>query len=213
MKPDLIACTGDLADGSVSYLRDDVAPLAELHAPYGKFFVTGNHEYYSGAEPWIEEVKRMGYNVLLNGHQLISRNGSSIVLAGVTDTSGGDFLSHHHSDPRKALDGAPVDTTRVLLAHQPRTLYAAESSGYDLIICGHTHGGQFFPWNLFATLGQPYIKGLHKHNGTWIYVSKGTGYWGPPVRLGARSEITVFTLTRTDKTEAGEEKNVSTGTT
>ena len=196
LKPDLLAFTGDLADGSVPHLRNEVAPLADLRAPYGKFFVTGNHEYYSGAEPWVEEVDRMGYRVLMNEHDLISKNGSSILLAGVTDYSGGTFLPHHRSDPAKAVEGAPADTVKILMAHQPRTVYAAEPLGFDLILAGHTHGGQFFPWNLVATIGQPYIKGLHKRDGAWVYVSKGTGYWGPPVRLGARSEITVFTLTR-----------------
>ncbi|MEX1276360.1 MAG: metallophosphoesterase [Bacteroidota bacterium] len=196
LRPDLIAFTGDLVDGSVSHLREDVAPLAQLQAPHGKFFVTGNHEYYSGAEPWVEEIDRMGYKVLMNEHQVISSNGASMVLAGVTDYSGGTFLPHHQSDPAKAMEGAPADMVKILMAHQPRSLYAAEPLGFDLILTGHTHGGQFFPWNLLATIGQPYIKGLHKRNGGWVYVSKGTGYWGPPVRLGARSEITVFTLTR-----------------
>lgn len=196
LKPDLLAFTGDLADGSVPHLRDEVAPLADLRAPYGKFFVTGNHEYYSGAEPWVEEVDRMGYRVLLNEHDLISKNGSSILLAGVTDYSGGTFLPHHRSDPVKAVEGAPAGTVKILMAHQPRTVFAAAPLGFDFILTGHTHGGQFFPWNLVATIGQPYIKGLHNRDGAWVYVSKGTGYWGPPVRLGARSEITVFTLTR-----------------
>lgn len=196
LKPDLLAFTGDLVDGSVSHLRGDVAPLFRLQAPYGKFFVTGNHEYYSGAESWVEEIDRMGYKVLMNEHQLISKNGSSLVLAGVTDYSGGTFLPHHQSNPVKAMEGAPADTVKILLAHQPRTIYAAEPLGFDLILTGHTHGGQFFPWNLLATIGQPYIKGLHNRNGGWVYVSMGTGYWGPPVRLGSRSEITVFTLTR-----------------
>jgi predicted MPP superfamily phosphohydrolase len=195
LKPDLIAFTGDLADGSVAYLRGHVAPLADLTAPEGKFFVTGNHEYYSGAESWVEEAMRMGYRVLLNEHQVISRNGASIVLAGVTDTSGGGFLPHHASDPKKAIAGAPAVAVKILLAHQPRSLYAALPLGFDLQISGHTHGGQFFPWNLLATLGQPYIAGLHKHENTWVYVSRGTGYWGPPVRLAARSEISVITLT------------------
>lgn len=198
LKPDLIAFTGDLADGSVSNLRNDVAPLSELRAPYGKFFVTGNHEYYSGAEQWVEETGRMGYRVLMNEHELISKNGSSIVLAGVTDYSAGGFIPAHKSDPVKAVNGAPPERVKILMAHQPRSLYAAESLGFDLILNGHTHGGQFFPWNLVAAIGQPYIKGLHNHNGSWVYVSKGTGYWGPPVRLGARSEITVFTLTASE---------------
>ncbi|RPH37287.1 metallophosphoesterase [bacterium] len=195
LKPDLVALTGDLVDGSVRHLRNEVAPLGELVAPAGKFFVTGNHEYYSGAEPWVNEAERMGYNVLLNAHQLIVRNGSAIVLAGVTDSSGGNFLSHHASDPAKAVAGAPADAVKILLAHQPRSLYSALPLGFDLQLSGHTHGGQFFPWNLLATIGQPYIAGLHKRENTWIYVSRGTGYWGPPVRLAARSEITVITLT------------------
>lgn len=192
---DLIAFTGDLADGSVPYLRDHVAPFAELAASEGKFFITGNHEYYSGAEPWVEEAERMGYRVLMNEHQLVSRKGSSIVIAGVTDYSGGDFLPHHTSDPSRAIEGAPADAVKILLAHQPRSLYAALPLGFDLQISGHTHGGQFFPWNLLATVGQPYIAGLHKHENTWVYVSRGTGYWGPPVRLAAPSEISVITLT------------------
>ena len=200
LKPDLIAFTGDLADGSVPHLRDDVAPFGDLQAPYGKFFITGNHEYYSGAEQWVNEARRLGYDVLMNEHRLIQRNGSSLVLAGVTDYSGGQFIPSHKSDPKASVQNAPQDAVKILLAHQPRTLYQSESLGFDLMISGHTHGGQFFPWNLVATIGQPYIKGLHNHNGTWVYVSKGTGYWGPPVRLGARSEITVITLTKGEKT-------------
>jgi hypothetical protein len=195
LAPDLIAMTGDLADGSVNGLRHHVEPLAALQAPHGKFFVTGNHEYYSGAEQWVEEADRMGYRVLLNEHTTISRNGESVILAGVTDYGAGEFLPHHRSDTAKAIAGAADHTVRILLAHQPRSILGAESLGYDLMISGHTHGGQFFPWNLLATLAQPYIKGLHNREGTWVYVSKGTGYWGPPVRLAARSEITVFTLT------------------
>lgn len=195
LKPDLIAFTGDLADGSVRHLRDDVAPFGDLQAPHGKFFVTGNHEYYSGAEPWVEEARRLGYDVLLNEHRVVQCNGAALALAGVTDYSGGQFLPHHKSDPHAAIHNAPADSVKILLAHQPRTLLDAELLGFHLMISGHTHGGQFFPWNLAAALAQPYVSGLHRHNGMWIYVSKGTGYWGPPVRLGARSEITVITLT------------------
>lgn len=198
LSPDLIAFTGDLADGSVQHLYNDVAPLAELSAPYGKFFVTGNHEYYSGAEQWVRHAQQLGYDVLMNEHRMIAKNGSSIVLAGVTDYSGGGFFPSHKSDPHKALSGAPSDTTRILLAHQPRSLYQTNGLDLDLVLTGHTHGGQFFPWNLVATIGQPFIKGLNKWGEkTWAYVSKGTGYWGPPVRVGARSEITVLTLRKT----------------
>ncbi len=195
LSPDLIAFTGDLADGSVPHLKGDVAPLGELTAPHGKFFVTGNHEYYSGAEQWVDHARNLGYDVLMNEHRIISKNGSSVVLAGVTDYGGGGFIKSHTSDPHKALSGAPNDTTRILMAHQPRSLYQTDGLDLDLVLMGHTHGGQFFPWNLVATIGQPFIKGLNKwQEKTWAYVSKGTGYWGPPVRVGARSEITVLTL-------------------
>lgn len=169
LKPDLIAFTGDLADGSVPYLRNDVAPFAELQAPHGKFFVTGNHEYYSGAEPWVEEARRLGYDVLMNEHRLVQRNGTSLVLAGVTDYTGGQFLPHHKSDPQAAIHNAPADSVKILLAHQPRTLHQAESLGYHLMISGHTHGGQFFPWNLVATLGQrtsPDCMSITEHGST-----------------------------------------------
>jgi predicted MPP superfamily phosphohydrolase len=195
LSPDLIAFTGDLADGSVPHLKHDVAPLAALTAPYGKFFVTGNHEYYSGAEQWVNHAREMGYDVLMNEHRTISKNGSSVILAGVTDYSGGGMIPSHKSDPKKALDGAPAEMTKILMAHQPRSLYQTDGLDLDLVLMGHTHGGQFFPWNLVATIGQPFIKGLNKWGEkTWAYVSKGTGYWGPPVRVGARSEITVLTL-------------------
>ncbi|MBI2619434.1 MAG: metallophosphoesterase [Ignavibacteriales bacterium] len=196
LKADLIAFTGDLVDGTVPYLRDHVDPLRHLSAPFGRFFVTGNHEYYSGAKPWIEEADRMGFTVLVNQHRVISRGGGRILLAGVTDFSAGDFVPGQASNPAEAIDGAPASDVKILLAHQPRSIYAAAPFGFDLQISGHTHGGQFFPWNILAAVGQPYISGLHRHNDTWVYVSRGTGYWGPPVRLAARSEITILTLTR-----------------
>lgn len=195
VSPDLIAFTGDMVDGSVDHLRGDVAPLGDLTAPHGKFFVTGNHEYYSGVGPWVDHARALGFDVLMNEHRILSKDGASIVLAGITDYSGGQFQKDHVSDPAKALTGAPADTTRILLAHQPRSLYQTKGLNLDLVLMGHTHGGQFFPWNLVATIGQPFIKGLNKFGEkTWAYVSMGTGYWGPPVRVGARSEITVLTL-------------------
>ncbi len=194
LKPDLIAFTGDAADGSVAHLRDAVAPLGELQAPHGKFFVTGNHEYYSGVEEWVAEIRRLGYDVLLNEHRLVERDGARIVLGGVTDFTGGNHLPSHRSDPEAAFRGAPPELARIFMAHQPKTIRLAASVDYDLMLSGHTHGGQFFPWNLATAMDQPYLSGLHRPDGKWIYVSKGTGYWGPPVRLGARSEITVITL-------------------
>lgn len=195
LSPDLIAFTGDMADGSVLHLQHDLEPLANVFAPHGKFFVTGNHEYYSGVDQWVAHAREMGYDVLMNEHRLVTKDGASIVLAGVTDYGGGGFSPAHKSDPAKAFAGAPTGTARLLMAHQPRSLFHTTDLDIDLVMMGHTHGGQFFPWNLVATIGQPFIKGLNKFGEkTWAYVSKGTGYWGPPVRVGARSEITVLTL-------------------
>jgi predicted MPP superfamily phosphohydrolase len=196
LSPDLIAFTGDLVDGSVPHLRDDVAPLAELSAPHGYYFVTGNHEYYSGVLPWLDAVARLGLDTLINEHRVIERGEDRLLLAGVTDYSGGQFIREHKSDPRKSLQGAPDCAVKILLAHQPKSIFAASESGFDLQISGHTHGGQYFPYHFMAALAQPYISGLHKHNGTQVYVSRGTGYWGPQIRLAARSEITLFKLTR-----------------
>ncbi len=196
LKPDLIALTGDLVDGSVPQLRNDVAPLSGLKAPYGYFFITGNHEYYSGVEQWIAETARLGFHVLLNEHRVLEKDGQRIILAGVTDYSAGQHIKSQATDPHKAIAGAPDNLVKVLLAHQPKSIFEASKVGYDYVISGHTHGGQYFPYHFLTALDQPYISGLHNHEGTQIYVSRGTGYWGPQLRIGARSEITVHTLTR-----------------
>ena len=194
LEADIVALTGDLVDGSVDQLGYDVAPLAQIRSVSGNFFVTGNHEYYSGVVEWVEEVRRLGFSVLLNEHQVLTRGRAKLLLAGVTDYRGGNFMPSHRSDPQKALSGAPAADVKILLAHQPKNIFAAASAGYDLQISGHTHGGQFFPWNLLVGFAQPYVYGLHTHKNTQIYVSRGTGYWGPPVRVGSPSEITLIEL-------------------
>jgi len=194
LSPDLVALTGDLVDGSVEQLRDDVAPLADLKAPFGLYFITGNHEYYSGVKQWLAETARLGFTVLLNEHKIVERGAGHLLLAGVTDYSGGQFGCDHVSDPLKAMAGAPDCHAKILLAHQPKSIFKAAEAGFDYVISGHTHGGQYFPYHFLAALTQPYISGFHKHNGTNIYVSRGTGYWGPQIRIGAKSEITVHTL-------------------
>ncbi|HWF97774.1 MAG TPA: metallophosphoesterase [Steroidobacteraceae bacterium] len=187
---DLIVITGDLVDGSVEQLGVHVEPLAGLRARHGTYFVTGNHEYYSGATAWIAELRRLGLHVLLNEHRVLSHGGASLVLAGVTDYSAHRFDPAQHSDPRAALEGAPPQVRpRILLAHQPRTAAAAADAGFDLQLSGHTHGGQFWPWNLFVRLQQPFTAGLHRLGNLWVYTSRGSGYWGPPKRLGVPSEV------------------------
>lgn len=200
LQADAIAITGDLVDGSVPELREHIAPLADLQARHGSFVVTGNHEYYAGAGPWIAELRRLGLRVLLNEHAVLrpsagQGDGDALVLGGVTDFTAGHFDASHASDPQRALAGAPTEArTRVLLAHQPRSAPAAAQAGFALQLSGHTHGGQFWPWNLFVPLQNPFVAGLHRLQSMWVYVSRGTGYWGPPMRLGAPSEITLIRL-------------------
>ena len=195
LEPDLIAVTGDIVDGSVAQLADHTQPLARLTARYGAFLVTGNHEYYSGAAQWIAEFERLGLRVLLNEHVVLEHNGARFIVAGVTDYSADRFDTAHRSDPAAALADAPGDVRiKLLLAHQPRTALAAAQAGYTLQLSGHTHGGQFFPWNFFVRLQQPFTAGLAQLDALWVYTSRGTGYWGPPKRLGAPSEITRLRL-------------------
>jgi predicted MPP superfamily phosphohydrolase len=195
LEPDLIALTGDVADGFPPALRDEVAPLAGLMARHGKYFVTGNHEYYWDAAGWVRELEGLGFRALVNGHHVIRQGAGRIVLAGVTDLSS-HGLPGHTSDPAAAVAGAPKSDVRVLLAHQTKSAFAARDAGYDLQLSGHTHGGQYFPFNLLVRLFQPFVSGLHRLEAMWLYVSRGTGYWGPPLRLGAPAEITLIQLTR-----------------
>ncbi len=187
LSPDVVAITGDLVDGSVEELAEHVAPLAKLQAKHGVFFVTGNHEYYSGAAEWIAHLGTLGIRVLRNEHVRIGGE-HGFDLAGIDDHSA-------HPDLRRALHGRDDSRACVLLAHQPRGIELADELGVDLQLSGHTHGGQMFPWNLFVRLQQPFVAGLHRlAKGAQIYVSRGTGYWGPPMRLGAPAEITEIEL-------------------
>lgn len=192
---DMVAVTGDVVDGTVDDLADHVAPLAHMRSRHGSFFVTGNHEYYSGAAAWIVELRRLGLKVLLNEHVMLPHDGASLLVGGVTDYGAGHFGEAHRSDPQGAMAGAPSTAgAKLLLAHQPRSAVEAERAGFDLQLSGHTHGGQFLPWNLFVPLQQPFVHGLNRLKRLWIYTSRGTGYWGPPLRFGAPSEITRLTL-------------------
>ena len=188
LNADAIVITGDLIDGHLEDLRDAIAPLADLRARDGVFVVTGNHEYYWRASEWVKEFARLGMTFLKNEHRVV-RDG--IVIAGVTDPAG---RYTHKTNLTAALAGAPEDAFRILLAHRPQVANAASRNGVDLQLSGHTHGGQFFPFNLMIRWFQPVVAGLHRIGETMLYVSRGTGYWGPPSRLGVGGEITLITL-------------------
>jgi uncharacterized protein len=192
LEPDLIAIAGDLVDGSVADLGAFVAPLKELRAKDGVFFVTGNHEYYSGVDEWLRFLPTLGMRVLVNERVAIGGDGG-FDLAGVEDLAGRGF-DGHGPDLLRALEGRDASRALVLLAHQPKAIFEAAQHGVDLQLSGHTHGGQLFPWKYFVGLDQPYVAGLHTHGDSQVYVSSGTGYWGPPMRVGAPAEITHIEL-------------------
>ncbi|MGW3913849.1 metallophosphoesterase [Streptomyces sp. NPDC005070] len=187
-QPDLIAVVGDLVDGSVKNLGPAAAPLAGLRARHGSYFVTGNHEYFSGAEQWIQEVRELGIHPLENARTELA----GFDLAGVNDLQGES--EGQGPDFGKALGDR--DTTRacVLLAHQPVQIHEAVRHGVDLQLSGHTHGGQLWPGNLIAAAANPTVAGLDRYGDTQLYVSRGAGAWGPPTRVGAPSDITVVEL-------------------
>ncbi len=189
---DLIAITGDLVDGTVEQLRDQTAPLARLVAKEGVYFVTGNHEYYSGADDWVTEVERLGIQVLRNRRVVLRRDDAAIDVAGVTDHRAGRYGDGPDFDA--ALAGRDPTRELVLHAHQPAALEEAVRRDVGLQLSGHTHGGQFWPWNWVIYLIQPVVAGLARFGRTQVYVNSGTGYWGPPMRLGTRAEVTVLTL-------------------
>jgi predicted MPP superfamily phosphohydrolase len=188
---DAIAITGDFVDGALAELRTHVEPLRGLRARDGIFYVTGNHEYYWRADEWCAALQSLGVTFLKNEHRVVTRNGIPIVFAGVTDPVG---RGTHQQDPDRALAGTPPGAVQVLLSHRPQTAADADRLGVHLQLSGHTHGGQMFPFNLFIKRFQPIVAGLHRVGRTWLYVNRGTGYWGPPSRLLVGGEITVLEL-------------------
>jgi uncharacterized protein len=194
LEPDVIVITGDLVDGSVTKLAQDVAPLGRLRARHGVFFVTGNHEYYSGVEPWCAYLTQLGLRVLRNERVRIGSGDDSYDLAGVDDLAGRQFGSGQGTDLDLALLGRDPARELVLLAHQPRVMLDAERAGVGLQLSGHTHGGQIWPFHYLVRLQQPVNSGLVRFGRSLLYVSNGTGYWGPPMRLGSPAEITQLTL-------------------
>lgn len=194
LAPDVVAITGDLVDGSVQALAEHAAPLAGLQSKYGTFFVTGNHEYYSGAHEWCDHLTSLGIRVLRNEHVCIGNDEHHFHLAGIDDYQAKGFGHGHGPDLEKALAGRDGTRALVLLAHQPKAVLQAREHNVGLQLSGHTHGGQLWPFNWLVKLQQPVVAGLERFGETLIYVSCGTGYWGPPMRLRAPAEITHITL-------------------
>ena len=194
-RPDVVAIVGDLVDGSVQELREDVAPLADLVSEQGVFFVTGNHEYFVDTRAWLRHLPTLGVDVLRNERVPIRRGAGSVDLAGIDDrTAAGSGVPGHGADLDAALDGRDDSTPVVLLAHQPVMVEQARAAGVDLQLSGHTHGGQLWPFDYAVRLDQPSVEGFSRHGDTQLYVTSGAGYWGPPMRVGARPEITVVEL-------------------
>ena len=195
LAPDVIVITGDLVEGRFGSVREDIIPLAGLRARLGVFMVTGNHEYYSGLHEWLPELHRLGIRVLRNEHVIMdAEKGGGWELAGIEDWNGRSIEPDGGPDLARALAGHDPARPVILLSHQPRAIYPAAQAGVALVLSGHTHGGQIWPFSCLVRLQQPFLEGLHRVGRTQLYVSPGTGYWGPPMRLLTRAEIMRITL-------------------
>lgn len=195
LEADVICVTGDLGDGYPEQLEEDLEPLKHLKSKYGAYYCTGNHEYYWSIDGWIHAVKRIGMQVLFNDGILLPVPDKKVWLAGVPDITAWRIRKDHVHDPEKAAAGAPAGSAKILLAHEPQSCDSAERAGFDLLLCGHTHGGQYFPFTWVADWINPYARSLNKHHRMWVYVNVGTGFWGPPIRLGAVSEVALLEVT------------------
>ncbi|KAA0023661.1 metallophosphoesterase [Antrihabitans cavernicola] len=193
---DILCHVGDIADGTAVQRAAMAAPLATMRARFARVYVTGNHEYFSEAQGWLEHMDHLGWDVLHNRHTVVERAGDRLVVAGIDDaTAKSSGVSGHGANLAAALAGTDPDLPVFLLAHQPKQIGGAVSAGVDLQISGHTHGGQIWPFNYLVRLDQPVVHGLSKHGErTQLYTSRGSGFWGPPFRVFAPSEITVLTL-------------------
>lgn len=199
LEPDVIVFTGDTADGYVSDLSADVAPFAHLKARLGKFFITGNHEYYWDAKAWVGKMTELGFVSLINENRLIDVHGKKLGMAGITDEAALHFVPEHRPDMERASVGLEDARLKILLAHRP-VAEEAQQRGFDLLLAGHTHGGQFFPFTVPVAMTERYYRGLTSLGSLWIYVHPGTGYWGPPNRFGVPAEIAVIRFKSGGKT-------------
>jgi predicted MPP superfamily phosphohydrolase len=193
---DIVCHTGDIADGTVERRREQAAPLEAIKARLARVYVTGNHEYFGDAIGWLDHMRHLGWEPLHNQHVVVERGGDRVVLAGIDDaTAHHSGQPGHRADLETALSGAEPSLPVLLLAHQPKQIGQAEAAGVDLQISGHTHGGQIWPFNYLVRLDQPAVAGLSRRTDrTQLYTSRGTGFWGPPFRIFAPSEITLITL-------------------
>ncbi|MCX4516759.1 metallophosphoesterase [Streptomyces anulatus] len=196
LEADLVCHTGDIADGTAERRRAQATPLGTVQATRARVYVTGNHEYYSEAQGWVDLMGELGWEPLRNRHLLLERGGDTLVVAGVDDvTAESSGLSGHRAHLAGALHGADPDDPVLLLAHQPKFIDRAAAHGIDLQLSGHTHGGQIWPFHYLVRLDQPAVAGLSGHGArTLLYTSRGTGFWGPPFRVFAPSEITLLVL-------------------
>ncbi|CAN5497386.1 metallophosphoesterase [soil metagenome] len=193
---DVLCHVGDVADGTVEVRYSQAEPLAGMRAKLARVYVTGNHEYFSEAQGWLDHFQQIGWDALHNRHIVVERGDDRLVIAGVDDrTARGSGVAGHGADLDAALAGADPELPVLLLAHQPKQIPPAVQAGVDLQISGHTHGGQIWPFNFLVRVDQPVVQGLSSHGPrTQLYTSRGTGFWGPPFRVFAPSEITVLTL-------------------
>ena len=194
MNPDMLVFTGDAADGSVQAYGDGLKPLMNINPPYGKYFVTGNHEYYSDLNGWLSLIEKIGFKILINESQIINIKNASLMVTGIPDRSSGYYSDFHKTDMNKAIHGMENVDLKILLAHQPKDVELATKHGFNLQLSGHTHGGQYFPFSALVSLAHPFLKGLHRRGDTWVYINQGTGFWGPPMRIGTKPEISKIQL-------------------
>jgi uncharacterized protein len=196
LAPDVVAVTGDLVDGSVARIGAQVEPFRSLRARHGVYFVTGNHDFYSGADSWVARVREFGWRALRNERVSIGAGDAAFDLAGVDDVHGRLVEAGAGEDVARALAGRDAARPVVLLAHDPSTFHRASQHGVDLQLSGHTHGGQIWPFRYLVRLSVPWVAGLYRRGASTLYVSRGTGFWGPPMRIAAPSEITEIVLRR-----------------